>query len=343
MYTKKYSYGGIVLDLRIKSIFDEAVLKKAALRFETGVENLNELKAFENFVYEYKKNNEKYILRITHSYHRSPEEVIGEIQWINYLYVNGASVSKVVKSLYENYVEIIEMKDGTNFIIVSFRKAKGKPAHEIGLTNNHIKNWGKLIGKLHRLTKDYSPENTVYKRREWYDEDFFKFDNEMTKRIDPGVVKKSEKIINMVKKLPADKDSYGLIHTDAHTGNFFIDDEELTLFDFDDSAYKHFISDIAVALFYYIEFSAKKEDRKEITKKFLGTFLEGYYSEYNLDRKWSKEFNTFLKLREVSLFISICTSEHLNDPESPVYKFAKKLEPRILNDIPLVDIDYERI
>jgi len=340
---KKYPYGVIVLDQRIKSIFDEAILEKAVLSFGTGVENLNELKAFENFVYEYKKNNEKYILRITHSYHRSSEEVIGEIQWINYLYVNGASVSKAVKSLYEDYVEIIEMKDGTKFIIVSFLKAKGKPAHEIDLTNNHIKNWGKLIGKLHRLTKDYLPENTVYKRREWYDEDFFKFDNEMTKRIDPRVVKKSEKIINMVKKLPADKASYGLIHTDAHTGNFFVDGEELTLFDFDDSAYKHFISDIAVALFYYIEFSAKKEDRREITKKFLGTFLEGYYSEYNLDRKWFKEFNIFLKLREVSLFNSVCTSAQFSDPESLAYKFAKKLKPRILNDVPLVDIDCERI
>jgi Ser/Thr protein kinase RdoA (MazF antagonist) len=340
---KKYLSGGIVLDLRIKSIFDETVLKKAALIFGTGVENLNELKAFENFVYGYKKDNEKYILRITHSHHRSPEEVIGEIQWINYLYVNGASVSKAVKSLYKDYVEIIEMKDGSNFIIVSFRKAKGRPAYEIDLTDNHIKNWGKLIGKLHRLTKNYSPENATYKRREWYNENCFKFNNEMMKKIDPRVVKKSEKIIKIVKELPTDKDSYGLIHTDAHMGNFFIDDEELTLFDFDDSAYKHFISDIAIVLFYYIELLVKEEDKREITKKFLGTFLEGYYSEHNLGRKWFKELNTFLKLREVSLFNSVCTSEQLSDPESLAYKFAKKLEPRIMNDIPFVDIDYERI
>jgi hypothetical protein len=39
----------------------------------------------------------------------------------------------------------------------------------------------------------------------------------------------------------------------------------------------------------------------------------------------------------------VCTSEQLSDPESLAYKFAKKLEPRIMNDIPFVDIDYERI
>jgi len=202
-------------------------------------------------------------LRITHSYHRSPEEVIGEIQWINYLYVVERVFRRLENLSIEDYVEIIEMKNGTNFIIVSFRKAKGKPAHEIDLTNNHIKNREKLIGKLHRLTKNYSPENTMYKRREWYNENCFKFDDEMMKKIDSSVVKKSKKIINMVKEMFIDKDSYGLIHTDAHTGNFFIDDGELTLFDFDDSAYKHFISDIAVVLFYYIELSVKKRIREK--------------------------------------------------------------------------------
>ena len=45
-------------------------------------------------------------------------------------------------------------------------------------------------------------------------------------------------------------DSYGLIHTDLHFGNMYYDGQTLTIFDWDDACYKHFISDIAIILFY---------------------------------------------------------------------------------------------
>ncbi len=42
-----------------------------------------------------------------------------------------------------------------------------------------------------------------------------------------------------------------MIHQDAHTGNLFVDDDyTMTLFDFDDCVYGHFIYDIAMVLFY---------------------------------------------------------------------------------------------
>ena len=42
-----------------------------------------------------------------------------------------------------------------------------------------------------------------------------------------------------------------MIHQDAHLGNLFVDDNyTLTLFDFDDCVYGHFIYDIAMVLFY---------------------------------------------------------------------------------------------
>jgi len=43
-----------------------------------------------------------------------------------------------------------------------------------------------------------------------------------------------------------------LIHTDVHAGNFFVDDGRITVFDFDDSSYQWFASDIAIALYYTI-------------------------------------------------------------------------------------------
>ncbi|OQY33837.1 MAG: hypothetical protein B6I38_03100 [Anaerolineaceae bacterium 4572_5.1] len=76
--------------------------------------------------------------------------------------------------------------------------------------------------------------------------------------------------------LPKDRAGYGLIHQDAHGGNFFIKDGAITLFDFDDCMYGWFIYDIAMVLFYA---ALGKEDMAAFTKTFMGDFLQGYAQE----------------------------------------------------------------
>ena len=50
--------------------------------------------------------------------------------------------------------------------------------------------------------------------------------------------------------LPKDDDCYGLIHADIHQGNFFVDENDnITIFDFDDCHYHWFAYDLAVPLF----------------------------------------------------------------------------------------------
>ena len=76
--------------------------------------------------------------------------------------------------------------------------------------------------------------------------------------------------------LPQDSASFGLIHQDAHGGNFLVDDQgQITLFDFDDCLYSWFINDIAMAIFYRL---LGETDMVGLAHEFLPPFMAGYFA-----------------------------------------------------------------
>ena len=59
---------------------------------------------FESFVFEVKKSDEKYILKIFHEHRKSFEEIFGEADYLNYLKRHGLTVSGVVPLNNENLI-----------------------------------------------------------------------------------------------------------------------------------------------------------------------------------------------------------------------------------------------
>jgi Ser/Thr protein kinase RdoA (MazF antagonist) len=57
-----------------------------------------------------------------------------------------------------------------------------------------------------------------------------------------------ERLFLQFEHLTPTVDDYGLVHGDLNPTNFHVNDNQITLFDFDDCAYKWFINDIAIAL-----------------------------------------------------------------------------------------------
>ena len=98
---------------------------KAATRFGMSTESLKFLGDFENYVYEGKIDGVNYVLRLTHSSHRSTNMVLGELEWINYLEKNGVSVAKALHSASGRLAE--EVHVGADYFVASaFEKAKGR-------------------------------------------------------------------------------------------------------------------------------------------------------------------------------------------------------------------------
>lgn len=327
------------MNKKIKELYSEDVLKEAANRYNIPFSDIKPIGGFESFVYEFRQNDKDYIMRVSHSSHRSLNMIKGELDWVNFLYDNDVSVARAVKSKNNGYAEKIDAKD-SYFVVVVFEKAKGRHVSKNDFSEVLFKQWGQEIGKMHSVTKGYHPYPASIKRPTWDTEylEFIKYIPESKQK----VIEKAQSKYSYVRGLPKDNDSYGLIHTDAHQGNFFIDNDKITFFDFDDSSYNWFASDVAIPLFYTLDPKHGK-DNAEFARNFMSSFLEGYYKENNLGDEWIKEIPTFLKMREMTLYSVFHRSFDVNNLAGWSKDFMDNREFRIENDIPYVNIDFTKL
>lgn len=328
------------MDPKIASRFNEEILKAAMRHYNIAAENITALDGFESFIYRFERPDGRFILRIGHSERRSPELIHGEVDWINFLAGHGASVARAILSAEGNLVEAIPDGYGAEFLCTSFVHAPGGPISRAQTNDSVYRNYGRLLGRMHALSKTYRVSNPAWKRYDWDSPE----NNTAEKQIpasDTSILEKYRATLNHLRKLPRNADGFGMIHQDAHPGNFFVDEQlNLTLFDFDDCVYGHFIYDIAMVLFYT---SNGEADPAAYTARFMPVFLDGYREENRLDPSWLAELPHFMKLREIDLFAAIRFSfgENPDDPWCARYLSGRR--ERIENDVPYIDFDWNSL
>lgn len=319
----------------IKESMNDYVLETAYDLFEIDKTLVEFIGGFENLVYSFQKNDKNYILRFVHSSHRSFEQVEAEIEFINYLDLNEASVSTIVLSLNNKIVEKI-VSNNTYFSVSVFTKAIGSPIKKEQLTDDFIYRFGKEIGKLHVLTKDYIPK---YIRHQWYDENYIDIGKRVLIEDEEPVLDKLEEIILELKKADKSINSYGLIHADLHFGNMFVTEDSMTFFDWDDCSYQPFVNEFSVIIFSLVIYSQlSMQEKSAKANKFLTQLLKGYREINNIESEMFEYFHLFLKYREAVMYIMFKAAgeEVCNSPFVKMY-----LEGRlkgIMNNAPLLDM-----
>ena len=325
----------------IKERFDENILYEAMHRYDIAENKIRLLDGFESFIYEFERGADEYILRIGHSLRRNENLIHGEVDWINYLAAGGASVAKAVFSEEDRLVERIDDGQDEHFLATAFVKAKGRPPAKRGWTPLLFETYGQALGKIHALSKDYKTGHTSWKRPHWDDELMLDIERNLPAS-ETGVLEKFHAVVTHLKALPKDKDSYGMIHFDAHGGNFFVDAQgQITLFDFDDCSYAWFAYDIAIALFYMI---MGAEDPSKFAGEFMRPFLQGYSQENMTEKWWFQEIPYFLKLREIDMYAIIHRSfdvKNLDDPWCARYMQNRK--KKLEHNVPYIDFDFESL
>jgi len=330
----------VFMEDRIKKRFNKSILEKALDCYLILPEQAQPLDGFESFIFEFERDEGPGILRISHSIRRSIELIRGELDWINYLFNGGASVACPIPSKSGEWVEIIEDGAGGSFLAAAFERAEGESHRGKGWSPELLFNYGRLIGQLHRMSRDYKPQQVSWKRPQWDDPVMLEIDQYLPEE-DQQVMRIYVELRDYLRDLPRDIASYGLIHQDAHQGNFFVTESgKITLFDFDDCVYSWFVNDIALVLFYA---AMGQEDQAAFITEFLTGFLPGYFREHQLDPIWFKEIPNFLKLREIDLYAVIHRSfdvENLDDPWCIRYMDGRK--KRIEGNIPYLDFDFDQ-
>jgi amicoumacin kinase len=326
---------------RTKEIYNDDLLREICSLYKIADDEYRLLDGFENFIYEFRRDAKEYILRVTHSLHRTADQISAEVDWLNFLADRNVPVARAIHSPAGNLIEEVDAGD-TYFLASAFEKAKGRHVRKQDINDELFITLGKLIGKTHAHTKEYDPQNLNCLRPQWDIEinglhKFIPLEQEIVRY-------KFSEIVKQLRTLPKDKDSFGLIHTDAHFGNMFIDKDSLTLFDFDDSAYKWFISDIAIVLFYSIMRLPENVNRQEFGEFIFKNFMKGYIQKNRLDPYWLELMPDFLKLREIVLYAVVYMGfdvKNLTDPWCKWYLDGRK--EKIEMNIPYLDLNYKKL
>jgi Ser/Thr protein kinase RdoA (MazF antagonist) len=336
------------MDKRSEDIYKDIgdkVLAEAANRYSVAPDKLTKLGSFESFVYEFERDSQNYILKITHSIHRTPDLVRGELEWVNYLAENCMNVCAVIQSANNKLIEIIDGKsvaalEDDYFIIYAFEKAPGRLIQKSDWNDRLFEKWGQTLGRMHALSKKYVPSDPAIKRFEWHEDESLKVE----KHIPPSqglVIDRINNLQNHLKGLPTNNDNYGLVHSDLHHSNFFLSDGRMTLFDFDDCHYNWYAFDIMIPLFYLLRDAEVDPNDTSFARHFMDRFMSGYSLENSIDKSSMARIPECMKLREMDLYI-IIHAEDAADLDGWCRRFMQDRRQRIENDIPVIDLDFSQ-
>jgi Ser/Thr protein kinase RdoA (MazF antagonist) len=264
------------------------------------------------------------ILRITYSPERSRELIQAELDFVNSLGERGVSVSRPVPSRSGDLIETVDAA-GIAFHVVSFVKGRGMRVPDNGYRyrddapiEEYFRNWGRVLGRMHALAKDYQPRSETVRRPEWFE--LHRSQLARTARLPDRlhrVQAQIERLLDELKALPRDRDSFGLIHGDFNDGNFTVDyaNGEITVFDFDDSCYFWFVSELAGAWVSGTGWTmfAGLSERKAFMQHYMDQVLEGYSRENTLPAEWLARLPLFIRLGQGEEFLHY--AQYLDDAD----------------------------
>lgn len=297
-------------------IGDSYLLPKISELYELDGYKISLVKAHDggrNVVYNCEKEGAvSKIIRIAFLDDRSREDFLGEVEYIRYLYEHGGSVSNVISSRNGNLLEEIT-HENHSFYVCTFERAKGKLLVEnsyryregVPITE-YFYNCGKILGKMHQLSKVYTP---AHKRYSFFD----KYNTEyIDKLIPPSLSVLKKKLFELLKTLEGldrNCECFGMVHFDYSDGNYMIDFDtgKITVFDFDNSCFCWYMYDLANVWTHgvgWIQFETDTEKRKKFMEDYFETVLAGYKSETDIKD---------VMLEKLPLFIKVVIMENIVD------------------------------
>lgn len=287
--------------------------------------------------------SDPFILRITPLKHRNKDEILAELDFLNFLHQNGANVNNPILTLTNLPVVDCEIQNEV-YYLTAFTLSDGLNWKERGNDDSRIGFIGQELGKIHCISKQYNPCNVVF-RRNSVDSQHLTKGFSIFKKYDIRVYNKYLDFINEFKNLTKDNQSYGLTHGDFLFCNYNItQDNKVSVYDFDECEYSWFISDIAVCIYYYLlggnpaELFSKTDEAKSLLRQ----FMLGYIKENLLCNKQFEKIDLFFKQRD---YILLSTFIGRGETELSWWEklFVEGALDRILNDKPFIDVKFNEL
>ncbi len=323
------------MDNRIREYFNEKVLSEAAAYYSTSIPELKGLDGFENFIYEFEQSGKAYILRISHTSRRTKDMIDAEMHWIEYLHDHRVNCSLPLKSNNGNLVEIVGVGEHS-FVVCAFDKVPGCHITKVLDTKQLRYNYGRQLGRMHRVTKDYQSKTT--QRIQWFEDELVSGFDRVVPPDQKIIMDKMRENTQQVMAMNTNRDNFGLVHFDVHISNFFVHNEDIYIYDFDDSQYAFFAADIAIVMFYFTEYCPKGGNREEFINEFYRDFMQGYNSENSLPAEELAKIPIFLKQRELILYAAVIQAYRGVEFDAWANWYMTGRQEKLEQDVPFVNI-----
>ncbi|MEI3603767.1 phosphotransferase enzyme family protein [Oceanobacillus sp. SE10311] len=323
------------------NILDKLPIDKVITEYEIIPTDIKLLGGFENNVLECIGQDKSIVLKFYTTQKYSIERIKAELNWIRHLQGADVIVTSPIPTINGELIVTACNIFNQKYHVVAYEKAKGTPVNDMNSNewDDHLFYiWGKTMGKMHVAAKSFQFSNDIFKTLQWNKEDIIVSPPELGKTIHS----QWNKFISQMKQFPKDPHSYGFIHHDLHQQNFYLDHNELVLFDFGDGIFHWFANDIAISLYHAIQSIQANEQkkRKEFAMTFLSSFIRGYMRANQLNEKSLLKIPFFINYRQIYsyvYFINYLSVEQKKQVQ--VTNMLKKMKNNIEKHIPYLNIN----
>lgn len=274
----------------------------------------------QNYVYVFK--NPPVIIRVSIRQYRSREEMLSEMIWVDDLKQFKETICEPSPSLNGRLIEEFEI-DGVRHRAGMFRAARGGVLDAKKYTPLFFICIGDLVGTVHKVSTNERVLGMKFKRKKC-DDIFTGLKQVSFPHLDSRMQDRINLTEEKVRNLPKEAGKYGLCHGDLHGNNFFVDANNIWLFDFDSSLYADYLFDVA-SLFLVVllaGYKPEKNARAVLYEDMLPYFKIGYELQKGTDGHYWDNLELFMSYR--AAFVTMALTQIGENGISDTIEMARK-------------------
>lgn len=261
---------------------------------------------------------EPFMIRVSLTPKKTRSEILSELMWLDDLKQFKETVCEPNVSKLGNLLEEFEI-DGRVYRASMFRTARGVIKTSPEMKPMFFICVGDLLGTIHHVSTDERELGINFKRKE-KSEEFVLLKERVKDKIPSDILARIEKIEEKVNRLPKDIGIYGLCHGDFHVNNFFVEDNNIWVFDFDGCSYANYLYDAAsfIQACFLRGYGAGKDLREVMNNEILPYLKIGYSLNKECGDGYWDNLELMIAYRTAITYMSLAEIEEvgvINDTE----------------------------
>lgn len=238
-----------------------------------------------------------YMLRVSMTAQKTRAEILSELMWVDDLKQFKQTICEPNMSLNGRLMEEFEI-DGKVYRASMFRTARGTVEPVAKMNPMFFVCVGDLLGSIHQVSTNERKLKIHYKRKTLA-EQFAQRKERAFPFLSADVQSRIESIEAQVNALPQDLGVYGICHGDFHLNNFFVEANNIWLFDFDGCCYAHYLYDVASLIqgAFLLGYKAGEDCRKVLYEDMLPYLKFGYELNKETDEHYWDNLELMLAYR----------------------------------------------